>query len=116
MEAKNVSGSSTRSPECRKCGFWIFHYLTQTNKGKEYKELFCAASTCSQRATAGGHVKIKNRGQTQYIIPLCPIHNNPSLSTWYPIKDIPLALANQSKCTYHGKKHGIRAKFKAMKL
>lgn len=114
MEAKNVIGSSSRSPECKRCGFWIYHYLTQT---KQFgRTLLCSHISCTVPASHGGHVFIKNSGRLQYIIPLCASHNNPNFTDWYRIKQIQLAKANQNECTYRGKKRGLQRLFKQMKI
>lgn len=114
MEVRNITGSSSRSPGCRHCGFWIYHYVTQT---KQWNQQFtCSELTCQEKASAGGHVFVKNEGRIQFIIPLCAKHNNPSHTDWFQIKNVKLVRANQTECTYRGRKHGLLQKFKRMGL
>jgi len=78
----NVNGSSEKSEECPNCGAWINHWHELSGEEipddgdcsiKDCKGLTMEKEGKPQRKQVidGCHVKIKGRGNTVYIAPLC---------------------------------------------
>lgn len=68
---KNSKGSTELGCGCRPA---ISHWEKHTGK----RATICSLKGCTRQATIGGHV-IKchgNASNVQYIVPLCPAHNN----------------------------------------
>lgn len=67
----NVIGSG--SDKANKTWISLYRRFNGKNAKYQYK---CSIRSCSSNGCHGGHVFV-NDGTIQYIIPLCPKHNNP---------------------------------------
>ena len=93
---KNLKGSTT--PAC-KCSSFLCHWENYSGTSAT----ICSRLRCSETKNLGGAHVIKCHGNaysTQYIVPLCPICNNPNNTDCFYLKsNVELApVANRERC------------------